>query len=115
VRGKDDLTYHLSDDAYRVQEILTSMAFVAPMDSPRRRLLCFGRARAWCLLAEALSPEVFDFDDDLNDSSVTDEELRKNLFIPGLQRAGGVAAVRELVRGKLMLSSARTATDADEN
>ncbi|MCZ2149419.1 MAG: hypothetical protein LC126_16805 [Bryobacterales bacterium] len=115
VRGKDYLTYHLSDDAYRVQEILTSMAFVAPMDSPRRRLLCFGRARAWCLLAEALSPEVFDFDDDLNDSSVTDEELRKNLFIPGLQRAGGVAAVRELVRGKLMLSSARTATDADEN
>lgn len=115
VRGKDYLTYHLSDDAYRVQEILTSMAFVAPMDSPRRRLLCFGRARAWCLLAEALSPDVFDFDDDLSDLSGTDEELRKSLFIPGLQRAGGIAAVRKLILEKRMLSSARTGTPADEN
>jgi cephalosporin-C deacetylase-like acetyl esterase len=114
-RGKDYLTYHLSDDAYRVQEILTSMAFVAPMDSPRRRLLCFGRARAWCLLAEALSPEVFDFDDDLVDLDGTDEELRKILFIPGLQRAGGLAAVRRLIWEKRMLTSARTETETDEN
>lgn len=114
-RGKDYLTYHLSDDAYRVQEILTSMAFVAPMDSPRRRLLCFGRARAWCLLAEALSPAIFQFNDGLDELGGAEEELQKNLFIPGFLRAGGIPAVRELVHEKLMLSSARTGAEADEN
>jgi dienelactone hydrolase len=94
--GRDFLTFHRSDDANRVQDILVGLAFLSSTEPHRVRLVCAGSAGGWCLLAAALAPIHVTLDADRTFTG-SDEELKKELFIPGLQRAGGLAAALRLL------------------
>jgi hypothetical protein len=89
------LTFNKTDDANRVQDILTALAW---LNQPKTRLIGLGKSAIWCEFAAAVSPVAVDLQADLSKFQGTDEEFVKNFFVPDIQRAGGLRAARELVK-----------------
>jgi hypothetical protein len=81
------LTFNKSDDANRVQDILTALAF---LKTPHTRLIGIGKAATWCAFAAAVAPEPIDL------ISKIPTELG-DFFVPGIERAGGLAALRKVL------------------
>lgn len=86
------LTFNKTDDAERVQDILTAAAYLG---TPRVRVLGLGDAKLWALFAGAVSGRIDVVDRTVGDLS--DEELIQKFFVPGLQRAGGVRGALKLL------------------
>jgi hypothetical protein len=83
-------TYNRTDDANRVQDILTALAYLKSKTGIREvNLVGLERAGLWCLLARALVPELSATvaDADGFDSS-DDAKYLEKLYIPHLRRAG---------------------------
>jgi dienelactone hydrolase len=93
--GKTFLTFNKSDDANRVQDILTAMAW---LKRPKTQLIGLGKAAIWCEFAAAISPFAVNLRADQSGFKGTDEEFVKDFFVPGIQRAGGLRAARTLVK-----------------
>jgi dienelactone hydrolase len=93
--GKMFLTFNRSDDANRVQDIITAMAW---LKQPKPQLIGLGKAAIWCEFAASVSPIAVDLQADLSGVQGTDEEFAKDFFVPGIQRAGGLRAARSLVK-----------------
>jgi len=89
------LTFNRSDDANRVQDILTVLAW---MDSADVELVGVGKAAVWCRFAAAVSPLRVALKADLGDFTGTDEQYVERFFVPGIQRAGGLRTVRLLLQ-----------------
>ncbi len=87
------LTFNKSDDANRVQDILTALAW---LHTPKTRLVGLGKAAVWCLFAAAVAGEPVDLEANLGGFGGTDQEFVDSFFVPGIQRAGGLQAAREL-------------------
>ena len=85
------LTFNKSDDANRVQDILTALAW---LNQPKTQLIGLGKSAIWCQFAAAVSPVPVDLQVDLASFSGSDEDFVKNFFVPGIQRAGGLRAAR---------------------
>jgi len=104
--------YHVfnrSDDANRVQDVLTAIAFLRRSTGAETiDVVGTGRAGLWVLLAAALDPGELTVAVDLDRFDVSDDESYVNgLFIPGLRRAGDVRAAAPLLsRGRLLLHNA---------
>jgi dienelactone hydrolase len=83
-------TYNRTDEANRVQDILTAIAYLkGRYPSAQLSVVGTGQAGLWALLARGLSPaidrmvvDVAEFD------STSDEAFVKSLPIPGIRRAG---------------------------
>lgn len=95
MRTGDVLTFHRTDDEYRVQDILTGIAWLHER-SRTVRLHCTGRASSWCLLAASISPVPVVLDVEPMKAPTSDDELKRWLFVPGLQRAGGLRVAHML-------------------
>jgi cephalosporin-C deacetylase-like acetyl esterase len=83
-------TYNRTDDANRVQDILTAIAYAqGRFGNARISLAARGQAGLWALLARGLAPRI---DRSLIDvagfDTESDEEFVRRLPIPGLRRAG---------------------------
>jgi dienelactone hydrolase len=89
------LTFNKTDDANRVQDILTALAW---LNTPKTRLVGLGKAAVWCLFAAAVAGEPVDLHADLGAFRGTDEDFINGFFVPDIQRAGGLRAARELVK-----------------
>jgi hypothetical protein len=89
------LTFNKTEDANRVQDILTALAW---LNQPRTRLIGLGKSAVWCEFAAAVSPIPVDLQADLAGFRGADGEFVKDFFVPGIQRAGGLRAARELVK-----------------
>jgi len=87
------LTFNKSDDANRVQDILTALAW---LDQPKTTLIGTGKAAVWALFAAAVSPQPIDLHADLSAFHGTDDDFTTTFFVPGIQRAGGLGAARTL-------------------
>lgn len=90
------LTFNKSDDANRVQDILTALAWLKQANT---QLVGLGKSAIWCEFAAAISPVAVNLQADLSNFHGTDEEFLKDFFVPGIQRAGGLPAARTLVKG----------------
>jgi dienelactone hydrolase len=90
------LTYNRSDDANRVQDILTAMAFLKMNHSGPIRVVGLENAGVWCLFAAAVAPIDVNLTVNLDGFDGSDESFRKSFFVPGIQRAGGLRAARLL-------------------
>ena len=90
--------FNRADDANRVQDIVTAIAFLKQQGVNKPKLKCFGRAAIWCTFAAAVSDTPVDLDAPLGSFRGSDQDLIEQFFIPGLQRAGGLAAANSLVR-----------------
>jgi dienelactone hydrolase len=88
------LTFNKSDDAERVQDILTALAW---LKTPHTRLVGIGKAAIWCTFAAAVAPEPVDLDADLGSFTGTDQQFIDSFFVPDIQRAGGLKAALSLV------------------
>jgi dienelactone hydrolase len=88
------LTFNKSDDANRVQDILTALAW---LNAPSTRLIGLGKAAVWCTFAAAVARQPVDLQADLGAFTGSDEDYIKEFFVPGIERAGGLQAARELI------------------
>jgi hypothetical protein len=91
---KNFLTFNKSDDANRVQDILTALAW---LNTPKASLIGLGKAAPWTLFAAAVAGQQVDLQADLAGFTGSDRDFVDNFFVPGIQRAGGLAAARALV------------------
>jgi dienelactone hydrolase len=91
------LTFNRSDDALRVQDILTGLAFLEMRRPKRLRLVGLEQAGVWALFAAALAPNRPVLEADLSRFEGDDEDFRKLFFVPGIQRAGGLEAALRLL------------------
>lgn len=98
--GRDEshrhfLTFNKSDDAERVQDILTALAYVGKQYGQLPRLTGFGDAAVWAVFASAVAPERVAVTEKPSFSG-TDQEFIDRFFVPGIQRAGGWKAALAL-------------------
>ena len=91
------LTFNRSDDAARVQDILTAAAGAG---CSGMELVGAGKAAIWCQFAAALSPRPVTLKADVSKFTGTDQEFVESFFVPGIQRAGGLRAARLLTENR---------------
>ena len=108
--------YHVfnrSDDANRVQDILTAAAFLrSHTGSDSISLVASGSAGLWALLAVSLDSGIGAVVADLdNFDAANDAAYAEGLFIPGLRRAGDFRAAAALTseHARLLLHNAHSA------
>ncbi|MCU1236031.1 MAG: hypothetical protein JWP63_3998 [Candidatus Solibacter sp.] len=90
------LTFNRSDDANRVQDILTVLR---ALDSDVE-LVGTGKAAVWCQFAAALARRPVSLKADLGSFTGSDQDYVERFFVPGIQRAGGLRAARLLTENK---------------
>jgi len=91
------LSYNRSDDAERVQDILTALAFLASKEKAKPELIGVGTAGISSLFAAAVSPMEVSLVADLNGFSGSDEDFVERFFVPGIQHAGGLNGALRLI------------------
>jgi hypothetical protein len=93
------LTFNRSDDANRVQDILTALAYLKQEGAKQLHVTGTGRAAVWALFAAAVAAEPVTFDGKIENFAGQDRDYIEQFFVPGIQRAGGLeAALRVLGR-----------------
>jgi dienelactone hydrolase len=88
------LTFNLSDDACRVQDILTTLAFLQGSQSAPVELIGLRDAAVWAYFAAAVAPVPINLHADISNFKGTDADFLRVLNAPGIQRAGGLEAAR---------------------
>lgn len=94
------LTFNLSDDQARVQDILTAIRFLHGQTNQSIEVAGFGKAGIWSLFAAALVPVTLELYVDLSTFGGSDEDYLRNFFVPGIQRAGGLEAALRVLAWK---------------
>lgn len=96
--GSHHLTFNRTDDAQRVQDILTSLRWLQSEGYKEIRLVGVKKAAVWALFAAAVSPVRVTLNARLNGFAGTDDDFVRDFFVPGIQRAGGLTAALRLIR-----------------
>ncbi len=96
IRG-DHLVFHPSDDSLRVQDILTGLASIEMPPQKPISLLCDKPARLWCWAAAAAADRPVRILGPAADLTDAEKDLPARLFIPGIQRIGGLDLIKRLV------------------
>jgi hypothetical protein len=91
------LTFNRSDDQNRVQDILTALAFLKEKSSSTAEISASGRAVLWAVFAAAVAPVPVRLHADTDGFHGTDNEYLSEFFVPGIQRAGGIATASILL------------------
>ncbi|MDX2151887.1 MAG: acetylxylan esterase [Bryobacteraceae bacterium] len=94
------LTFNASDDAARVQDIVTAIRFVAGPEVDEVEISADGPARIWALFAAAVSPVKVRLTAPPFKFAGTDDDYIEQFFVPGIQRAGGFEAAMKAWRGR---------------
>lgn len=89
------LTFNVSDDQARIQDVATALRWVtAETKQHQVEVVGDGHARYWTALAAIVAPAgMARPSGGVVGLAADDEALEKWCFVPGLQRAGGLAAV----------------------
>ncbi|MCU1261536.1 MAG: hypothetical protein JWO80_4421 [Bryobacterales bacterium] len=96
--AKHFLTFNQSDDACRVQDILTALAWLHNKYPGKIELVGVGPAAVWAEFAAAVSPIPVKLSAELGAFRGTDEDFLKQFNVPGIQRAGGLPAAERLIQ-----------------
>jgi dienelactone hydrolase len=78
-------TFNASDDANRVQDILTALRYLEAQHAAAPTLLAIGKAGAWARYAKALAPIDITLMVDAGSCPSSDAEFVNDLFVPGVQ------------------------------
>jgi dienelactone hydrolase len=90
-------SYNRSEDAERVQDILTALDFLHSTTKGKPELIGVGKAGIRALFAAAIAPMEVSLIADLNGFSGSDDDFAERFFVPGIQHAGGLNAALRLV------------------
>ncbi len=103
------LSYNQTDDANRVQDILTALAYLKSQTGEEIRLIGLEDAAIWCAFAAAIAPAPVRFSGSPSRPFFgADEDFHDRFFVPGIQRAGGWQAVWRLLAGDASTHSPET-------
>jgi dienelactone hydrolase len=91
------LTFNRSDDANRVQDILTALAYLKQEGARDLRIAASGKAAIWAQFAAAVASVPVGFEGKLDGFTGLDQDFIDQFFVPGIQRAGGLQAVRRIL------------------
>jgi dienelactone hydrolase len=91
------LTFNRSDDANRVQDILTALAYLRQEGVQDLRIIASGKAAIWAGFAAAVAPVPVVIEGKPDGFSGQDQDFIDQFFVPGIQRAGGLEAVRRIL------------------
>lgn len=91
------LTFNRSDDANRVQDIITAIAYLRQTGESDIRVVGIGRAAVWATFAAAVSEVPVQLQAPLESFRGEDQDYLDLFFVPGIQRAGGLRAAEMLV------------------
>jgi len=94
------LCFNQSDDANRLQDILTALRWLSGRTSGRPELIGLQRAAVWCLFAAALAPIELKLTAEPSDFGGADQDFIERFFVPGIQRGGGLEAALRLTASK---------------
>ena len=78
-------TFNASDDANRVQDILTALRFLDARHTGTPAVLAIGKAGAWARYAKAMAPIDVALSADAGSCPSSDEDFINELFVPGVQ------------------------------
>jgi hypothetical protein len=92
------LTFNKSDDANRVQDILTALRFLNGRAQGPIELVGVGKAAVWTLFAGAVAPVNVKLSGSVADFRGSDDDFINRFFVPGIQRAGGLDAATKAAR-----------------
>ena len=95
---KYHLTFNRSDDANRVQDIVTAILYLNAQGPSIIELRCTETAAIWCTFAAAMSPVRVKLTAPLGGFQGTDQQYLDEFFVPGIQRAGGLSAALSLLK-----------------
>ena len=95
---KHFLTFNQSDDACRVQDILTALRFLQQSGYSDIQLRGEGKAAVWTLFAAAVAEIPVTLDADLGEFVGADADFLRAFFVPGIQRVGGLRAAKIAAR-----------------
>ncbi|HEV2687593.1 MAG TPA: hypothetical protein VGV35_03535 [Bryobacteraceae bacterium] len=90
------LTFNRSDDANRVQDILTALAWLDQQGAKNLHLVGNGKAAVWAVFAAAVAPIPVEVTPQPDGFQGRDQDFIDQFFVPGIQRAGGWEAVRRI-------------------
>jgi hypothetical protein len=93
------LTFNRSDDANRVQDILTALKFVGTKQPGKIEVIGLGKAGPWAIFAAAVAPAELKLKADLSGFGGSDQDFLDRFFVPGIQKAGGLPAALLLTEG----------------
>ena len=95
-------TFNRTDDANRIQDILTAIVYLRQRSgSEEINLVGMGRAGVWTLFAKAMADGPIRLIADLDKFDAdSDEEFLHQFFIPGIRKAGGFEAASVLLPGE---------------
>jgi dienelactone hydrolase len=91
------LTFNRSDDANRVQDILTAIAYLRQSGQSDISVIGIGKAAVWATFAAALSEIPVQLRAPLGSFKGDDQDFIDKFFVPGIQRAGGLRAAEILI------------------
>lgn len=92
------LTFNRSDDANRVQDILTALAYLQQQGAKNLRVTGTGKAAVWATFAAAaVSAVPVTVVGTPADFVGRDQDFIDQFFVPGIQRAGGWDAVQRIL------------------
>src|SRR5438477_5322879 len=77
------LTFNRSDDANRVQDILTALAYLKQQGATDLRVIGLGKASVWVLFAAAVAPFPVALDGKPQDFGGQDQDFLDKFFVPG--------------------------------
>jgi hypothetical protein len=83
------LGYNVSDDAARVQDVLTGLRWLTARRPGEVELEATGQARWWALFAAALSRAPVRYAARGDEFKASDEELVREFYVPQIQLVGG--------------------------
>lgn len=92
------LSFNVTDDAARVQDVLTALAYLRSRESGPVELIGLEKASVWALFAAALAPSDVVFSPKLSSFAGRDEDYIAGFFVPGIQKAGGIDAALRVLR-----------------
>ncbi|MBC8164608.1 MAG: hypothetical protein H7Y20_01915, partial [Bryobacteraceae bacterium] len=95
--GRWYLSYNRTDDANRLQDILTALRWIRSQTQDEPELVGLERAAIWVVFAAAVAPGSVSVVADLSKCTGLDEEMRECFFVPCIQRAGGLSTALRLV------------------
>jgi hypothetical protein len=84
------LTFNRTDDANRVQDIVTALAFLRQSGASEITLIGLGRGAVWATFAAAVAEAPVKLEAPLGAFKGEDQEFVDGFFVPGIQRAGGL-------------------------
>ncbi len=91
-------TFNQTDDAARIQDILTALNFLRTQPGKGIDLLALNGAAPVCVFAAAAAPIDLRLYANLGNFKGTDDDFIRQLFVPGIQRAGGLATALRLAK-----------------